>query len=418
MPWKETCAVEQRLEFIREVLGGDLCKAELCRRYGISRPTGDKWLARFVEHGLEGLNDLPSIPHHQANQVPGELAEMLLALRREHMTWGPRKLKAYLERKYEAMKWPSASTIGALLKRNGILVRRVRRRRTPAYAQPFAGCGESNSTWCVDFKGQFHTADGSLCYPLTLTDAFSRYLLRCQGLPRPQAVLSRPIFESAFREYGMPLAIRSDNGSPFAANAIGGLSKLSIWWIRLGIVSERIEPGHPEQNGRHERMHLTLKNETAKPPQASLRSQQRRFDSFRQEYNGQRPHEALDQKTPADVYGPSPRPYPSRLPEPQYDSESTVRYVRKNGEILWRGRRLYLGSVLGYEHVGLKEVNDGYWLVCLCQAPLAVLDDRNRRVHDLESAQRRGWVPPAALPIPFRCAPGNGQSKTEETGNV
>ena len=418
MPWKETCAVEQRLEFIREVLRGDLSKAELCRRYGISRPTGDKWLERFVEHGMDGLNDLPSIPKHHPNQVPSELAEMLLALRREHMTWGPRKLKAYLERKYKTMKWPSASTIGELLKRNGIAVGRLWRRRTPPYTQPFAGCGQPNSTWCADFKGQFHTGNGSVCYPLTLTDAFSRYLLRCQGLPRPRTVLARPIFESAFREYGMPQAIRSDNGTPFAANAIGGLSKLSVWWIRLGIVPERIEPGHPEQNGRHERMHLTLKNEATKPPQASLRSQQRRFDSFRQEYNTQRPHEALDQKTPADVYCSSPRPYPSRVPQPQYDSDTEVRYVHANGEIKWRSRRLYLGAVLGYEHVGLKEVSDGYWLVFLCQVPLAVLDDRRRRVHDLESAKRWGWVPPAVLPIPFRCASGNGQNVTEQSSNV
>jgi len=413
MPWKETCAVEQRLEFIREVLRGDLSKAELCRVYGISRPTGDKWLERFVERGVAGLSDLASAPHHHPNQVPEELAAMILALRREHMTWGPRKLKAYLERKYLGMKWASASTIGELLKRHGISVGRLWRRRTPSYTQPFVGCGQPNTVWCGDFKGQFHTGNGTVCYPLTISDAFSRYLLRCQGMTRPYMTTTQSIFESAFREYGLPLAIRSDNGSPFASKAIGGLSRLSIWWIRLGIVPERIEPGHPEQNGRHERMHLTLKKETAHPPRASLRSQQQRFNEFREEYNTQRPHEALDQRTPADVYQPSARAYPSRLPEPQYDSETLVRFVHTNGEIKWRGRRLYLGGVLVGEHVGMKEVVDGYWLVSLCQVPIGVLDDCRRKVWDLESAKRRGWLPATALPSPFRYAPGTGQS-----GNV
>jgi putative transposase len=413
MPWKETCAVEQRLEFIREVLRGDLSKMELCRRYGISRPTGDKWVDRFVECGVDGLKDLPSTPHHHPNQVPEELAEMILALRREHMTWGPRKLKAYLERKYPAMKWASASTVGELLKRHGISVGRIWRRRTPSYTHPFTGCDAPNTVWCGDFKGQFHTGNGTMCYPLTITDAFSRYLLRCYGMPRPHRTQAQSVFESAFREYGLPAAIRSDNGAPFASRATGGLSRLSVWWIRLGIVPERIEPGHPEQNGRHERMHLTLKTETTRPPRASLRSQQQRFNEFQQEYNNQRPHEALDQRTPADVYQPSPRPYPSRLPEPQYDADTVVRYVRPNGEIKWRGRLMYLGGVLGGERIGLKEVSDGYWLISLCQVPIGVLDDCRRKVWDLEAAKRWGWLPAPALPSPFRCAPGPGQS-----GNV
>lgn len=410
MPWKETCAVEQRLEFIREVLRGDLSKAELCRQYGISRPTGDKWLERFVEHGIDGLKDLPSIPNHHPNQVPDELAEMLLTVRREHMSWGPKKLKAYLMRKYPAMKWPATSTIGELLRRNSISVGRTWRRRTPSYTQPFAGCAEPNTTWCGDFKGQFRTGNGGVCYPLTITDAYSRYLLRCQGMPRPQTAPTQSIFESAFREYGMPRAIRSDNGPPFASTGIGGLSQLSIWWIRLGIVPERIEPGHPEQNGRHERMHLTLKKETASPPRASLRSQQLRFDDFCREYNTQRPHEALDQRTPADVYQASLRPYPSRLPEPEYDCETAIRYVHSNGEIKWRGRRMYLGGILTGQHVGLKEVSDGHWMVLLSRMPLGVLDDCRRKLCDLESAQRWGWVPATALPSSFRCAPGTGQS--------
>ena len=409
MPWKETCAVEERLAFIQEVLCGALGKSELCRRYGISRPTGDKWIERFVEHGMAGLNDLPSRAHNHPNQVPDELAEMLLALRREHMTWGPKKLRAYLERRYSAMKWPWPSTIGQLLRLHGLAVGRKRHHRTPPYTQPFAGCGEPNRTWCGDFKGQFHTGS-SMCYPLTITDAFSRYLLRCQGMPRPCTASTRSIFESAFREYGLPEVIRSDNGAPFASRAIGGLSRLSMWWLKLGIVPERIESGHPEQNGRHERMHLTLKQETASPPRPSLRSQQRRFDAFRQEYNQQRPHEALEQRTPAEAYQASPRPYPSRLSDPEYDPNVAVRYVRKSGEIKWQGQRMYLGEVLAGENVGLEPILDGYWLVHFCKMPLGVLDDRRRKVWNVEAATKKGWLAADALPSPFRCAPGTGQS--------
>lgn len=410
MPWKETCAVKQRLEFIREVLRGDMGKAELCRRYGISRPTGDKWLERFVEHGTDGLNDLPSSPRNHPNQVADELVEMLLALRREHMTWGPKKLKAYLERRHSAMKWPWPSTIGELLRHHGLAVSRHWRHRTPPYTQPFAGCGQPNRTWCVDFKGQFHTGNGRVCYPLTITDAFSRYLLRCQGMPRPCTTPTGSIMESAFREYGLPVAIRSDNGSPFASNAIGGLSRLSMWWLKLGIVPERIKPGHPEQNGRHERMHLTLKQETASPPRPSLRSQQQRFDAFRQEYNEQRPHESLEQRTPADAYQGSPRRYPSRVPEPEYGENAVVRSVRSSGEIKWQGQRMYLGEVLAGENVGLEPIMEGGWLVYFYKMPLGVLDDRRRKVWTMEAAMRKGWVSADALPSPFRCAPGTGQS--------
>jgi transposase InsO family protein len=210
---------------------------------------------------------------------------MLIALRRRHMTWGPRKLLGYLERRYEGVTWPAASTIGELLRRHGMSVGRVRRHRTPAYTQPFGGCQQPNGVWCADFKGWFRTGDRTCCYPLTMTDAFSRYLLRCQSMERAYAAPTKTIFESAFREYGLPLAIRTDNGAPFASKAVGGLSRLAVWWLRLGIVPERIEPGQPQQNGRHERMHRTLKQETAKPPGPNMAGQQRRFDEFKKVYN-------------------------------------------------------------------------------------------------------------------------------------
>jgi len=410
MPWRETCAVDQRILFVRDVLCGEASKSELCRRYGISRPTGDKWLERFAEHGLAGMEDVSSARHCHANQVAEELAEMLMALRRRHMTWGPRKLLAYLERRYEGVKWPAASTIGELLRRHGMAVGRIRKHRTPAYTQPFGSCQEANALWCADFKGWFRTGDGSRCHPLTITDGLSRYLLRCQGMERAYTAPTRTIFESAFREYGLPVAIRTDNGAPFASKAVGGLSRLAVWWLRLGIVPERIEPGQPQQNGRHERMHLTLKQETTHPPRPTMRGQQRLFDEFRQEYNEERPHEALNQRTPADVYHSSPRSYPSRLTEPEYGDNVVVRFVRHSGEIKWQGQRMYLGEVLAGENVGMEPLSDGYWLVYFCKMPLGVLDDRHRKVWNVEAAIRKGWVAKDALPSPFRCAPGTGQS--------
>lgn len=410
MPWKETCAVDQRIAFVRDVLRGEANKTELCRRYGISRPTGYKWLRRFEEHGLGGMENLPSAPRHHPNAMPPELAAMFLVLRRRHMTWGPRKLLAYLERKYPGMGWPAASTIGDLLRRHGMSVRRIRRHRTPPYTQPFGSCRQPNATWCADFKGWFRTGDGSRCDPLTISDAFSRYLLRCQGLERISTARAKTIFESAFREHGLPLAIRTDNGPPFASKAVGGLSRLSVWWLRLGIVPERIELGQPQQNGRHERMHLTLKQETASPPRSSLRGQQRRFDEFRQEYNEQRPHEALDQRTPAEFYETSPRSYPSRLPEVEYGDNTVVRHVRRNGEIKWRGKRMYLTEVLAGEKIGLEPIAEGYWLMYFCRMPLGVLDGRRRKVWNVAAAIRKGWLDSDALPSPFRCAPGAGQS--------
>ena len=410
MPWKETCAVDERIAFVQDVLRREADKTELCRRYGISRPTGYKWLRRFEQFGLTGLDDLPSAAHRHPNEMPSELAAVFLALRREHMTWGPRKLLAYLARKYPGMDWPAASTVGDLPRRHGLCVHRIRRHRTPSYTQPFGSCCQANATWCGDFKGWFRTGDGSRCDPLTISDAFSRYLLRCQGLGRTSTEPTKAVFESAFREYGLPLAIRTDNGPPFASNSVGGLSRLSVWWLRLGIVPERIEPGQPQQNGRHERMHLTLKQETASPPRATLRAQQRRFDEFRKEYNEQRPHEALGQRPPAEAYEGSPRPYPSKVPEPEYGDNTVVRFVRRSGEIKWRGQRMYLGEVLAGEHVGLEPISDEQCLVYFCRMPLGVLDMRRRKVWQVEAAIRKGMLGPGALPSPFRCAPGPGQS--------
>jgi hypothetical protein len=243
-----------------------------------------------------------------------------------------------------------------------------------------------------------------------MMDAFSRYLLRCQGLRKARHEPTKAVFESAFREYGLPLAIRTDNGPPFASKAIGGLSRLAAWWLKLGIVPERIEVGHPEQNGRHERMHLTLKNETVCPPQLNMRRQQRRFDGFRSGYNHDRPHEALGQRTPGEFYQASGREYPARIAEVEYPSGMTIRRVRNNGEIKWRGKKLYLAELLAGEPVGLELVSEDRWLVYFSRMPLVVLDDRRQKLWDVETALRKGWLDSDALPSPFRCAPGPGQS--------
>jgi transposase InsO family protein len=413
MPWKETCAVEQKNEFVHDVLAARGSKAELCRRYGISRPTGDKWLERFEELGVSGLADRSSAPHEHPNEIPQELVEIVLNVRREHRSWGPRKLRAYLERRYGRVRWPAASTMSEWLRRAGLAKRRRRVGRTPPYTQPFAGYDRANAVWCADFKGWFNTGDGRCCYPLTITDGFSRYLLRCQAMDNQRGGGVARIFELVFREHGLPEAIRTDNGSPFATRGIGGLSGLSIWWLKLGIVPERIEPGKPQQNGRHERMHLTLKQETAQPPEKTFSKQQGRFERFRTEYNTIRPHEALGQRTPSELYVPSSRPYPRRMPKVEYDTGLEVRSVQANGTICWHKRSLYVGESLRYEHVGMQALAEGTWLIYFSRMAVGVFDEPAWRVWDLDRAARRGLVDWALLRKPFRCASGLPQE-----GNV
>ena len=402
MPWKETCAVEERLRFVFDCQAGDFSKAPLCRMYGISRPTGDKWLARYAEGGLDALLDRRRVPARHPNQVPEEVERAILEARRAHPHWGPKKLRVLLARERPGRNWPACSTLGEILRRNGLTVPRKGRRRAPPYGQPFVDCREANAVWCADFKGWFRTGDGRRCEPLTISDAHSRYLLRCQALEETGYPTVRALFEATFREYGLPGAIRTDNGTPFASRGIFGLSRLSVWWIRLGIVPERIEPGQPQQNGRHERMHGTLKAETARPPMATLRSQQRRFDRFRREYNHERPHEALGMRCPGEVYGASPRPYPERLGPVEYPSGLTVRRAQKHGEFYWHGHRVFLGEAFANERVGFEPLDGRYWKLYFSDLALGVFDAHRHEV----------LSPGAAASAGIDVAPSGGPSAT------
>jgi len=380
MPWKANSVMEERARFVFEQERGERTMSELCQSFGVSRETGYVWLRRYREQGLAGLVELDRGARRHPNQTPEESERAVLELRQAHMRWGPRKLKRILERDQPHRVWPAASTIGALLKREGLVVARRKARRTPPYGEPLAHADGPNRVWCADFKGWFRTRDGERIDPLTISDAHSRYLLRCQAVERTDTERVRAIFEAAFREYGMPQAIRTDNGVPFASRALAGLSRLAVWWMKLGIVPERIEAGHPEQNGRHERLHRTLQQETAEPAAAHRRAQQREFDRFRQEYNQVRPHEALAMQTPAAVYQVSPRAYPARVPQPQYPQAMLVRSVRHKGEIRWKKQEVFLSEVLAGECVGLRPIDERWFAVYFAQFPLAHFDSYKLRM--------------------------------------
>jgi len=364
--------------------------AELCRHYGISRKTGYKMLSRWEQDGVEGLKDLSHAPHRHPNQTAAPIEEVVLRLRGAHMRWGPRKLRRWLETHQPAQAWPAPSTIGALLKRAGLTHPRRPRPRTPPYTQPFASADRPNAVWCADFKGWFRTQDGVRIDPFTMTDAHSRYLLRCQAVDKTDTEAVRAISEAAFREYGLPWAMRTDNGPPFASRAIAGLSRLSVYWMKLGILPERIQPGHPEQNGRHERMHRTLQQETADPPQANKRRQQAAFDSFGWEFNHERPHEALAMHTPASVYTLSPRPYPERIPEPEYDTGVTVRHVYPHGQFFWNNHHVFLTKALAGERIGLEPIDERYWCVCFGVFPIAWFDTVELAIGNLPASDPTG----------------------------
>jgi len=372
MPWEKT--MDQRIRAVMDVLENGFSKVSVCEDFGISRPTLDKWLHRYEEEGPEGLSDRSRVPHHHPHTVDAEIEDMIVEFRRAHPDRGPRKIKVELAREHPRRKIPAASTIGHILDRNGLTVSRKRTRRAEPYTKPFSECEAPNDVWCIDFKGWFLTGDGQRCDPLTVSDGNTRYLIRCDQVARTDFKCVKSVLESAFREYGLPRAIRSDNGAPFATRAPRGLSKLSVWWMKLGIIPERIEPGKPQQNGRHERMHLTLKQCTASPPKPTLRAQQRAFRAFQQDYNFHRPHEALEQRPPGEVYRPSSRPYPRRIPEINYSVPFIVRRVEKKGVIWWHQNRIFISEALGGEVVGLLPLDDRYYRLYFDRLDLGVVD--------------------------------------------
>jgi putative transposase len=376
MPWKETCPMDQKIQLISDWLKEKYTITELSQVYNISRKTIYKWIERYQEKQARGLEELSRVPLNHPNATKPEIVSQIIDTKLQHKTWGPKKVVARLETLYPDRPWPAPSTAGHILKKEGLVNDRHYKRHAPPYTEPFKRCERPNDVWSIDYKGQFRMQDGKLCYPLTISDNHSRYLLICQGLFHPTYENTRPWLKRAFQEYGLPLAIRNDNGAPFASVGLGGVSPLSIWLIKLWIRPERIEPGHPEQNGRHERMHRTLKEETANPPRANMREQQNAFDAFRLTYDTERPHEALEQQTPAKLYLPSNRMLPKKLAPVEYDSCYTVRQVRHNGTIKWKGNFVYVSQALAKEPIGLRQISEEEWEVRFSFHVLGILDDR------------------------------------------
>lgn len=383
MPWKETCPMDQKIQMVGDWLNEEYTITQLSKMYGVSRKTIYKWLGRYEREGPPGLSEQPRAPKCHPNATPFEITREIVATKLRHQRWGPKKVVAWLEEHHPEGRWPAASTASGILKREGLVRSRRRKRKTPPYTEPFNKCHRPNAVWSADFKGQFRTGDGTLCYPLTIYDNYSRYILSCRGLSHPTFEETKPWFEWVFREYGLPEANRTDNGAPFASTGLGGLSKLSVWFIKLGIIPERIEPGHPEENSRHERMHRTLKEATASPPRANIIEQQKAFDEFVLEHNDECPHEALGMKTPSSFYQPSLRPYPAKVPEIEYHGDVIVRQVRHNGEIRWNGEFIYVSEALAGEPVALKRQDEHLWEIRFSSYPLGVLNELTGRITPL-----------------------------------
>lgn len=363
-------------------LEGEDTFSELCESFEISRKTGYKWVKRYEEYGVNGLQDRSRAPLSHPQLVSEEVVRLILNARLKHPRWGPKKLLVIISRQFPRVALPAASTVGEILRRNEMTRPRKRIRRSVPNREKLRTFDGPNRIWCADYKGHF-PVDGKRCHPLTISDGYSRFLLRCQALRSPLFSVTKKQFELTFREFGLPDAIRTDNGPPFSSLAPAGLSQLSVWWIRLGIYPERIKPGRPDQNGRHERMHGTLKAETARPPHSSFRAQQSAFDYFREEYNHERPHEALDQEVPAAWYKPSERQFPARLPEIEYPEHFHVQHVYPNGVLSFSGVQFYISGTLANESIGLEELGNDRWKAYFGDLPLGILD--------LRSAKERGY---------------------------
>lgn len=389
MPWKEELPMDQKTQFVSDYLRDSLSFSELCQRYYISRKTGYKWIDRYEAEGPAGLVDRSRCPHSSPDQTPEALRLAILEARRRHPTWGAKKLLKLMARKDPQRAWPSRWTVCEILKREGLVRQRTHRRKPGHAGKPTSVITAPNDLWCVDFKGQFKTRDGRYCYPLTVTDRYSRYLLGCQGLLSTHTAGAKEVFRHLFKKYGLPAAIRSDNGTPFASTALGRISELSVWWIHLGIRPELIQPGKPQQNGQHERMHRTLKAETTHPPAATLAQQQRLFNSFSREYNQVRPHEGIELQTPTSLYEASTRLLPKVPPPLVYPAHFETRLVSQNSGIRWNNKWVAVSHTCAGLHVGLEQVDHGLWDVYLGPVKLGRLLEESLRIEDHLGRLRR-----------------------------
>lgn len=412
MTWRETDKMDERLRFVAGCLAEEETMSALCEEFGISRKTGYKWLERYRSNGVAGLCDLPPAPHFHGRATAVELVERIVAEKEAHPLWGPKKIVARLRRRQPELAWPAASTAGEILKRHG-LVNGRRARWKSCGNGPWPEPAAPNAVWTADHKGWFRTGDRARCEPLTVMDSKSRYMLGLEAVGSTGDAEAWPVFERLFGDYGLPDRLRSDNGSPFAGVGIAGLTPLAVRFVKLGIALERIDPGKPQQNGRHERFHLTLLP-LAKNPQANRADQQRAFDAFRREYNEERPHEALGQTPPCEHYRPSERPMPPTPPEPDYPPSAAVRQVRHNGEIKWNGGLVYVSQTLAGEAVAVEETADGAWTVRFYAYPIGVIDRR----HTGEMKLRRrsaAAAPPKAAPSGAAAAASPGAQPTVGT---
>lgn len=375
--------MDERLKFVARLLDGEKM-APLCREFGITRKTGYKIYQRYKDHGLEGLNDRSRRPYRHANQLPYQVERAILGIKKDYTNWGAPKIREKMMRMFPDIHPPATSTVHAVLDRHG-LVRRRRSRRYKAQGTPLSSPHKPNDLWCTDYKGEFMLGDKRYCYPLTITDAHSRYLLACESHESTKEAGTFAVFEAAFKEYGLPCAIRSDNGLPFASpNALFGLSKLSVWWLRLGIDIERIKPGNPQQNGRHERMHRTLKLETAKPPAFNLLQQQEKFDRFLQVYNNERPHQGIAHQYPGELYTPSNKKYEG-LPDIEYPFADKTVTVTHCGRICMKGQKINITTVLGGQNVGITQTDDKIWLVSFMKYDLGYFDETSCRLEPIDN---------------------------------
>lgn len=380
MPWKVINQMELKIQFVTDLVKEHFSITDLSQKYGISRPTVYKWLGRYKKLGINGLNEQSRAPKNCPHRTSQKILDLLIQEKLKNRKRGPRKVRAQLKRQHPQLELPAVSTISYWLKKEGLVKERKKRSHVPAYTQPFCECHAPNNVWSIDYKGQFYMENRHVCYPLTVSDNFSRFILGCKALQGPRYAPTRCYLETIFREYGLPDAIRNDNGTPFASKCIGGLSRLSIWFIQLGIIPERIKKGCPQENGRHERMHRTLKSDALDEVARNLKEQQKQFDIFRHDFNNDRPHESLNDQTPSDYYKKSQRPYVERPHPPEYGYDHIVRQVRQSGDIKFQGRMFYLTESLAGLPVGLKEIADGLWQIQFSFYLIGSVDLRKNKI--------------------------------------